>query len=59
MDELSRTIINVSKIVPGGLVCFLPSYDYESQFFAHLQQTGSVEKIEAKKKVRLTKVIFV
>ncbi len=31
MAELSRTLINVCNIVPGGVVVFFPSYDYESR----------------------------
>ncbi|CAL8088877.1 unnamed protein product [Orchesella dallaii] len=51
MEELSRCIVNVSKIVPGGLVCFLPSYDYEATLQAYLKKSGYLEKIEVKKKV--------
>jgi chromosome transmission fidelity protein 1 len=51
MEELCRSITNLSKIIPGGLVCFLPSYDYESTFYAHLKESGAIEKIQAKKKV--------
>jgi Rad3-related DNA helicase len=53
MEELSRVLINFSKIVPGGLVCFLPSYDYESTLFTRLQTSGSKEKIETRKKVHI------
>lgn len=51
MEELSRSLLNLSKMVPGGLVCFLPSYDYETTLFTHLQSSGYKEKIEARKKV--------
>ncbi|ODM93421.1 putative ATP-dependent RNA helicase DDX11-like protein 8 [Orchesella cincta] len=51
MEELARTIVNVSKIVPGGLVCFLPSYDYETTLQTYLKKSGYLEKIEVKKKV--------
>jgi chromosome transmission fidelity protein 1 len=40
-------------VVPGGLVIFLPSYDYEDLFYKHLKTSGFLEKIEAKKKVRV------
>ncbi|XP_035710970.1 ATP-dependent DNA helicase DDX11 isoform X2 [Folsomia candida] len=51
MEELSRSLLNLSKMVPGGLVCFLPSYDYETTLFTHLQSSGYKEKIEARKKI--------
>ncbi len=31
LDELNRVLINTCNIVPGGIVCFLPSYDYENR----------------------------
>jgi Rad3-related DNA helicase len=29
MDELGRLLVNVCTAVPAGVVCFLPSYQYE------------------------------
>jgi len=51
MDELSRSILNISRVVPGGVVIFLPSYEYENLFYTHLKGSGILSKIEAKKKV--------
>lgn len=31
LDELGRLMTNVCKLVPGGVVCFLPSYGYLDQ----------------------------
>ncbi|CAN0081937.1 unnamed protein product, partial [Hapterophycus canaliculatus] len=31
LDELGRLMSNVCKFVPGGVVCFLASYDYLDQ----------------------------
>jgi len=51
MQEFGRTLLNFSKIVPGGLVCFLPSYDYEAILFASLKASGVVDNIESRKKI--------
>ena len=32
-QELSRCLINACNIIPGGIVVFFPSYDYESRYF--------------------------
>ena len=29
MDELGRLLLNVCTVTPGGVVAFLPSYQYE------------------------------
>jgi len=52
LQDLSGAVLNFSRIVPGGLVIFLPSYDYEETFHSHLKQSGILGKIEAKKRVR-------
>ena len=31
IEELGRTLVNLSTIVPGGVVCFFPSYEYEKK----------------------------
>ncbi|ESO99999.1 hypothetical protein LOTGIDRAFT_112727 [Lottia gigantea] len=51
LDELGRILVNISNIVPGGIVCFFPSYDYESLVFNHWQKTGLIDRISKKKKV--------
>jgi len=51
LEELSRVVINTGRIVPGGLIIFLPSYDYENKFYTFLNESGSLIKIEQKKKV--------
>ena len=52
MDELGRTLINLSTIVPGGVVCFFPSYEYENKVHLHWEKTGVLDKIRQRKKVR-------
>ena len=38
-------------IVPGGVVCFFPSYDYEKKVHTHWSQTGLLDRISKKKQV--------
>ena len=35
----------------GGVVCFLPSYDFEQQFMEHLKRHDHISKLERKKKL--------
>ena len=51
IDELGRIIVNLVNVVPGGIVCFLPSYEYESLVFSHFMNRGVIRRIENKKKV--------
>ncbi|KAL4229836.1 DEAD H (Asp-Glu-Ala-Asp His) box helicase 11 [Mactra antiquata] len=51
LDELGRSVINISNVVPGGVICFFPSYDYEKQVFAHWENSGVIDKLQVKKKV--------
>ena len=51
MDELGRVVYNLCNIVPGGVVCFFPSYEYESRVYAHWQNSGFLDKMAARKKV--------
>ncbi|XP_054242444.1 ATP-dependent DNA helicase DDX11 isoform X1 [Indicator indicator] len=51
MDETGRILCNLCNVVPGGVVCFFPSYDYEKQVYAHWEKTGLLTRLAAKKKV--------
>ncbi|KAK7084367.1 DEAD H (Asp-Glu-Ala-Asp His) box helicase 11 [Halocaridina rubra] len=51
LQELGRVLVNICTIVPSGIVCFLPSYDYEQKVFAHFLQTGVIDKLSSKKRV--------
>ncbi|CAI8015021.1 ATP-dependent DNA helicase DDX11 [Geodia barretti] len=51
MDELGRAILNLCNVVPGGVVCFFPSYEYEKRIYTHWTTTGCLDKINSKKKV--------
>ncbi|XP_073254508.1 ATP-dependent DNA helicase DDX11-like [Porites lutea] len=50
-EELGRLLINIFAVVPGGVVCFFSSYDYEEQVYTHWQSTGILDKMNARKKV--------
>ncbi|XP_067163545.1 ATP-dependent DNA helicase DDX11 isoform X5 [Apteryx mantelli] len=51
MDELGRILCNVCNVVPGGVVCFFPSYEYEKQVYAHWKKTGLLTRLATKKKI--------
>ncbi len=38
-------------MIPGGLICFFPSYDYEAFVYSYFEKQGFIEKLEARKKV--------
>lgn len=49
MDELGRALLNISNIVPAGIVVFLPSYNFEELVYKHLDKSGIIAKISSKK----------
>eukprot|EP00111_Clytia_hemisphaerica_P008661 TCONS_00025337-protein len=51
IDELGRILCNVCTVVPGGVVCFFPSYDYEELVYTRLWSTGTLQRIEKRKKI--------
>ncbi|KAJ6660048.1 hypothetical protein lerEdw1_018246 [Lerista edwardsae] len=51
MDETGRILCNLCNIVPGGVVCFFPSYEYEKQVYMHWEKTGLLTRLAAKKKI--------
>ncbi|XP_025926106.1 ATP-dependent DNA helicase DDX11 isoform X3 [Apteryx rowi] len=51
MDELGRILCNVCNVVPGGVVCFFPSYEYEKQVYTHWKKTGLLTRLATKKKI--------
>lgn len=42
---------NLCSVVPAGLVCFLPSYDYLDLVYIHLQKSGVLTRISSKKRI--------
>ncbi|PSN32822.1 ATP-dependent DNA helicase DDX11 [Blattella germanica] len=51
LNELGRILTNICNVVPAGVVCFFPSYDYEKLVYQHLEKSGIITKLELKKKV--------
>ncbi|RLO08065.1 hypothetical protein DYB28_002192 [Aphanomyces astaci] len=42
MDEVGRIVLNLVRVVPGGVVVFFPSYSYENQVILHWKSTGAI-----------------
>ena len=57
-EELGRLLINIFAVVPGGVVCFFSSYDYEQQVYKHWQTSGLLDKMNARKKVSFCPDLF-
>ncbi|XP_029009204.1 ATP-dependent DNA helicase DDX11 [Betta splendens] len=51
MDETGRVLTNVCNVVPGGVVCFFPSYDYSRKIIAHWGASGALTRLANKKKI--------
>ncbi|XP_015264201.1 PREDICTED: probable ATP-dependent RNA helicase DDX11 [Gekko japonicus] len=51
MEETGRILSNLCNVVPGGVVCFFPSYEYEKQVYVHWEKTGLLTRLAAKKKI--------
>ncbi|NWS97396.1 DDX11 helicase, partial [Mionectes macconnelli] len=51
MDETGRILCNLCNVIPGGVVCFFPSYEYEKQVYAHWEKTGLLTRLATKKKI--------
>lgn len=51
MDETGRVLSNLCNVVPAGIVCFFPSYEYERKILAHWESKGVLQRLAVKKKV--------
>ncbi|KAL7745738.1 hypothetical protein ACLKA6_009940 [Drosophila palustris] len=51
LKEFTMVLQNLCSVVPSGLVCFLPSYDYLDMVYAQLQQSGALQRISQRKRV--------
>ncbi|XP_053321462.1 ATP-dependent DNA helicase DDX11 [Spea bombifrons] len=51
MDETGRVLTNLCNVVPGGIVCFFPSYEYQKKVQGHWEKTGLLKRLAAKKKI--------
>ncbi|KAJ0069463.1 hypothetical protein NL108_006060, partial [Boleophthalmus pectinirostris] len=51
MDETGRVLSNICTVVPGGVVCFFPSYEYSRKVISHWETTGTLGRLANKKKI--------
>ncbi|TSL75307.1 ATP-dependent DNA helicase DDX11 [Bagarius yarrelli] len=51
MEETGRVLSNLCNVVPGGVVCFFPSYEYERRILGHWESTGVLQRLTTKKKI--------
>ncbi|XP_051953705.1 ATP-dependent DNA helicase DDX11 [Xyrauchen texanus] len=51
MEETGRVLSNLCNVVPGGVVCFFPSYEYEKRILGHWESTGVLQRLQSKKKI--------
>uniref|UniRef100_A0A4W6DAJ5 DEAD/H (Asp-Glu-Ala-Asp/His) box helicase 11 n=1 Tax=Lates calcarifer TaxID=8187 RepID=A0A4W6DAJ5_LATCA len=51
MDETGRILSNICNVVPGGVVCFFPSYEYSRQIISHWEANGALARLANKKKI--------
>ncbi|XP_072940109.1 ATP-dependent DNA helicase DDX11 [Epargyreus clarus] len=51
LTEVGRILRNICSIVPGGVVCFLPSYSYEQTVYDHLKNSKVIDIISKKKSI--------
>lgn len=51
MDETGRVLSNICNVVPGGVVCFFPSYEYLRRITSHWEASGALARLANKKKV--------
>ncbi|KAM9755051.1 ATP-dependent DNA helicase DDX11 [Menidia menidia] len=51
MDETGRILSNICNVVPGGVVCFFPSYEYSRRVVSHWEASGVLARLANKKKI--------
>ncbi|VVC37628.1 Helicase-like, DEXD box c2 type,DEAD2,P-loop containing nucleoside triphosphate hydrolase,Helicase [Cinara cedri] len=51
LKEIGSFLENICRIVPAGIVCFFPSYEYEQLVYQHLETNKNIDRILQKKKV--------
>ncbi|KAF7670341.1 hypothetical protein LDENG_00018830 [Lucifuga dentata] len=51
MDETGRILSNICNVVPGGVVCFFPSYEYTRKVISHWEASGVLARLANKKKI--------
>ncbi|KAJ1973187.1 ATP-dependent DNA helicase chl1 [Dimargaris verticillata] len=50
-DELGQALLNLCRVVPGGMVCFFPSYAYLDRVHAYWERRGWLAKLAHHKPV--------
>uniref|UniRef100_A0A0L8I8X1 Helicase ATP-binding domain-containing protein n=1 Tax=Octopus bimaculoides TaxID=37653 RepID=A0A0L8I8X1_OCTBM len=50
LNELGHVVVNMCNVIPCGIVCFFPSYDFENHVYSHWTTSGVLKRISAKKK---------
>nr|XP_046251064.1 ATP-dependent DNA helicase DDX11 [Scatophagus argus]XP_046251065.1 ATP-dependent DNA helicase DDX11 [Scatophagus argus] len=51
MDETGRILSNICNVVPDGVVCFFPSYEYLRRIISHWDASGALTRLSNKKKI--------
>ncbi|XP_014785658.1 ATP-dependent DNA helicase DDX11 [Octopus bimaculoides] len=51
LNELGHVVVNMCNVIPCGIVCFFPSYDFENHVYSHWTTSGVLKRISAKKKI--------
>ncbi|KAG8509135.1 putative ATP-dependent RNA helicase DDX11-like protein 8 [Galemys pyrenaicus] len=51
MQDMGRALCNLCMVVPGGVVCFFPSYDYLRQVHAQWEKSGLLDSLAVRKRV--------
>ncbi|KAI7873826.1 DNA repair helicase [Lichtheimia hyalospora FSU 10163] len=51
MDELGLALVNLSNVIPDGVVCFFPSFTYLEQVYKRWAERDFLERLSKKKKV--------
>ena len=54
MNELGQTLVNLIRLIPDGVVIFVPSYSFLSTIRKAWESNGLMRKLESRKKVYLT-----
>ena len=52
MSDLGQVLLNLARMVPGGMVVFVPSYNFLNQVMKTWKEKKLLESLNAKKKVR-------
>jgi chromosome transmission fidelity protein 1 len=50
-DELGRALVEICRVVPSGIIVFLPSYTYEAHLVRRWTETGLLQRLQRSKRV--------